>query len=206
MKNEAERYKFIQEKSGLNKTAFADSIGISRSHSHHIEKGMQKPPREVLEKLANTYHVNLNWLISGSGYSGLEEETAEIELYAQEAAAGYGREAEDYPETQYFQVPFSLIRPYRPENLKAVHVSGDSMIGENINDGDIVFFNIKQTAGNGIYVVSVGNSLFVKRVDFANDAVTLISANPAYEPRRYSGYEMNDIRVAGRVIAWYHRA
>jgi phage repressor protein C with HTH and peptisase S24 domain len=113
---------------------------------------------------------------------------------------------EEYPEKQYFQVPFSLTRPYRPENLKAVHVSGDSMIGENINDGDIVFFNIKQTAGNGIYVVSVGNSLFVKRVDFANDAITLISANPAYESRRYSGYEMNDIRVAGRVVAWYHRA
>jgi SOS-response transcriptional repressor LexA len=206
MKNEAERYKFIQEKSGLNKTAFAESIGISRSHSHHIENGMQKPPREVLEKLANTYNINLNWLISGIGFSGLEEETAEIELYDQEAAAGYGREVVEYPEKQYFQVPFSLIRPYRPNNLKAVYVSGDSMIGENINDGDIVFFNVKQTAGNGIYVVSVGNSLFVKRVDFSNDAVTLISANPAYEPRRYSGYEMNDIRVAGRVVAWYHRA
>jgi phage repressor protein C with HTH and peptisase S24 domain len=205
MKNEAERYRFVQEKSGLNKTAFAESIGISRSHSHHIEKGMQKSPREVLEKLANLYNVNLNWLISGSGYSGLDEETPEIELYEQEAAAGHGREVEEYSEKQYFQVPFSLIRPYNPDNLKAVHVSGDSMIEEHINDGDIVIFNIKQITGNGVFVVSVGNSLFVKRVDFAHDAITLISANPAYEPRRYSGYEMNDVKVEGRVVAWYHR-
>jgi phage repressor protein C with HTH and peptisase S24 domain len=80
------------------------------------------------------------------------------------------------------------------------------MIEEHINNGDIAIFNIKQIAGNGIYVVSVGNSLFVKRVDFSNDAITLISANPAYEPRRYSGYEMNDVKIEGRVVAWFHRA
>jgi repressor LexA len=82
------------------------------------------------------------------------------------------------------------------------------MIEEHINDGDIVIFNIKQIDGNGIYVISVGNSLLVKRVDFelSDNAIKLISANPAYEPRRYSGYELEDIRVMGRVVAWYHRA
>ena len=100
-----------------------------------------------------------------------------------------------------------LLRPHNPQNLKAVHVSGDSMIDERINDGDIVIFNIKQTEGNGIYVVSVGNTLLVKRVDFdhANKAIELISANPAYEPRRYSGNELEEIRVVGRVVACYHQ-
>jgi phage repressor protein C with HTH and peptisase S24 domain len=125
----------------------------------------------------------------------------------QEAAAGQGREAEGYSEKQHFKVPFSLIHPHRPENLKAVYVSGDSMIGEHINDGDIVIFNTKLTEGNGIYVVSVGSTLVVKRVDFdaSNQAIILISANPAYEPRRFSGYELENIRIAGRVVACYHR-
>ena len=81
------------------------------------------------------------------------------------------------------------------------------MVDERINDGDIAIFNIKQTEGNGIYVVSVGNTLLVKRVDFdhANKTIELISANPAYETRRYSGSELEDIRVAGRVIACYHK-
>jgi len=81
------------------------------------------------------------------------------------------------------------------------------MIDERINDGDIAIFNIKQTEGNGIYVVSVGNTLLVKRVDFdhANKSIELISANPAYEPRRYSGRELEGIRVVGRVVACYHR-
>jgi phage repressor protein C with HTH and peptisase S24 domain len=152
--------------------------------------------------------VNLHWFLTGKGQSGLKSDTAEIELLEQEAAAGLGREVEDNPEIRYFQVPFSLIRPHRPENLKAVYVSGDSMIEERIYDGDIVIFNTRQIDGNGIYVISVGNSLLVKRVDFelSDNAVKLISANPAYEPRRYSGYELEDIRVMGRVVAWYHRA
>ena len=207
MKNEAERYKFVLEKSGLSKTAFARSVGISRSHNYHLERGTQRAPREVLERLASIYNINLNWLIHGIGSSGLNSDIAEIELLDQEAAAGHGREVENYPEIRYFQVPFDLIRPHRPENLKAVYVSGDSMTEEHINDGDIVIFNTKQTIGNGIYVISVGNSLLVKRVDFDNNNkyVILISANPAYEPRRYSGLELDNIRVAGRVVACYHR-
>jgi phage repressor protein C with HTH and peptisase S24 domain len=81
------------------------------------------------------------------------------------------------------------------------------MIEERINDGDIVIFNIKQTEGNGLYVVSVGNTLLVKRVDFdpANKTIELISANPAYDPRRYSGPELEDIKIEGRVVASFHR-
>ena len=207
MENEAERYKFILEKSGLSKAAFAESIGISRSHNYHLERGAQKPSREVLELLCSLYNVNLNWLIHGKGPSGLESDTAEIELFEQEAAAGRGREAEDFPPHSSFLIPNSLIRPHRPENLKAVYVSGDSMVDEHINDGDVVIFNTRQTEGNGIYVVSVGNTLVVKRVDFdlSAGALILISANQAYESRRYSGYELEDIRVEGRVVACWHK-
>jgi phage repressor protein C with HTH and peptisase S24 domain len=64
------------------------------------------------------------------------------------------------------------------------------MSEEKINDGDIVIFHPGLTEGNGVYVVSVGNTLVVKRVDFdiQNRAVILISANPASPPRRFSGH------------------
>ena len=207
MLGETERFNFIREKSGLSKKDFADSLGLSLSMSYQISSGRVKLPRELLERLSSTHNINLHWFITGNGPSGLESDTTQIELYAQEAAAGRGREVEDNPEKSYFNIPYSLIRPHNPENLKAVHVSGDSMIDEHINDGDIVVFNTKQTEGNGIYVVSVGNTLLVKRVDFgqSKNAIVLISANPAYEPRRYKGRELEDIRVAGRVVATWHR-
>ena len=102
---------------------------------------------------------------------------------------------------------YEILRPHRPENLKAVRVSGDSMIDERINDGDIVIFTTKQKEGNGIYVVSIGTTLVVKRVDFdlANNTIVLISANPACEPRRFSGEELNDIRIEGKVVVTWHK-
>jgi phage repressor protein C with HTH and peptisase S24 domain len=55
--------------------------------------------------------------------------------------------------------------------------------------------------------VSVENTLVVKRVDrdLASRTIVLYSANPAYEPRRFSGQETEAIRIAGRVVAVYHR-
>jgi len=207
MKPEAYRYNLVQQASGLSKKDFAESLGISKAIGYQISTGVIRPSRDVLDALSTIYNVNLQWFITGRGSSNYAQDTAEIELLEQEAAAGQGREVEEYPEKRYFQTLKSFLYPYDPENLKAVYVSGDSMIDEHIYNGDIVIFNIKQTEGNGIYVVSVGNTLMVKRVDFdlSNQALTFISANPAYEPRCYKGHELADIRVAGRVIACYHR-
>jgi len=207
MGNEAERYNFVQEKSGLSKQDFAKSIGLIKSHGSLISTGRQKLSRESLYTMSRLYNVNLHWYLTGEGLSGLEPDTADIELYDQEAAAGYGRDIDDFPELKFLPIPKSFFYPHRPENLKAVYVSGDSMIEERIFNGDIAIFNVKQTEGNGIYVVSVGNSLVVKRVDFdtSSQSLTLISANPAYEPRTFTGHELDGIRIAGRVVACYHK-
>jgi len=207
METEASRYNLVQQGSGLSKKDFAESLGISKAMGYQISTGIIKPSRDVLDALSKTYNVNLQWFITGSGSSNYDPDYAEIELYDQEAAAGYGRDIEDYIEKQYIPIMYDFLRPHNPQNLKAVYVSGDSMIGEHINNGDIVIFNIKQTEGNGIYVVSVDNTLLVKRVDFnpANKTIELKSANPNYEPRRFSGIELDDIRIEGRVVAWYHR-
>lgn len=166
METEADRYNIIQQGSGLSKKDFAESLGISKALGYQISTGLLKPSREVMEALCRAYNVNLHWFLTGIGSSNYAPDTVEIELLDQEAAAGQGREVEDYPEKSTFQVPYSLIAPYKPEKLKAVYVAGDSMIGEHINDGDIAIFHPGLQDGNGIYVVSVGNALLVKRVDF----------------------------------------
>jgi SOS-response transcriptional repressor LexA len=81
------------------------------------------------------------------------------------------------------------------------------MVDEKINDDDIVISHPELQEGNAIYVVSIRNSLAVKRVDFdsINQAFTPISANPAYPPRHFSGPELETIRIAGRVIDTIHR-
>ena len=207
MTRETLRFNLIREKSGLSKKDFADSLGLSLSMSYQIASGRVKLPRELYERLTSVYNVNLHWFLTGIGSYNYDPDTVEVELLDQEAAAGRGREAEEYAEKRTFNVPRSFIAPYKPEKLLAVYVAGDSMIDEKINDGDIAIFHPQQKEGNGIYVVSVGNSLLVKRIDFdtKKKTITLISANPDYKPRRYTGEELKDIRIAGRVLACIHR-
>jgi SOS-response transcriptional repressor LexA len=207
MAGEAERYNFIREKSGLSKKDFAQNLGLSFSMNWQIATGRIKLPRDLLDRLADTYNVNLHWFLTGKGPSGLENDSVEIELLEQEAAAGHGVDVQDYAEKHIFQVPRSLIAPHRPDRLLAVYVTGDSMIEAHICDGDIAIFHPGNTEGNGVFVVSIGNSLVVKRVDrdIASQTIILISANPDFPPRRFTGPELDDIRIAGRVVACYHR-
>jgi SOS-response transcriptional repressor LexA len=207
MNREGTRYEFIREKVGLSKKDFAKSLGLSMSMGSQIASNLIKPSRSLLCSLANTYNVNPHWFLTGKGPSGLDNDTIDIELLEQEAAAGHGREAEDYPEKRFFQIPCSFIAPYRPDRLLAVCVAGDSMIEAHICDGDIVIFHPGITGGNGIFVVAIGNSLVIKRIDrdIASRTIVLYSANPAFEPRRFSGPELEDIRIAGKVVAVYHR-
>jgi SOS-response transcriptional repressor LexA len=207
MAEEAERLNFIREKAGLSKKDFAASLGLSFSMHYQISNGLTRVPRSLLDRLATVYGVNLHWFLTGKGPSGLESDTVEIELLEQEAAARHGVDVPDYAEKRTFQVPRSLIAPHSPDRLLAVYVAGDSMIEAHICDGDIAIFHPGITAGNGIFVVSIGNSLVVKRVDrdISSQTLILISANPDYPPRRFTGQELNEIRIAGRVVACYHR-
>ena len=206
MENEAGRYNFTQTSSGMNKTEFAASLGLSKAYGYQIATGRASAPRQALKCLAIKHHVNLNWYLYGQGEPIASEEAA-IELLEQEAAAGRGREVEDFISKKLIRLPKSFFAPYKPEKLKAVYVSGDSMTGNNINDGDVVIFYPGLIKGDGIYVVSVENALLVKQVKFdgPGQSISLISANPAYEPRRYEGHELENIRIAGQVVACYHR-
>ena len=169
--------------------------------------GRTKPSREVLDMLVEKYGVNLNWLLSGQGSPNAQLETAFVELIDQDAAAGNGILIEEYAETSSIPVAQALIHPYKPSRLKAVYVSGDSMIEEKIYNGDIVIFCPQLVSGDAIYVVSVGNDLLVKRVEFdrINKAITLISANPRYSPRLLTNEELEQVKIEGRVIACMHR-
>jgi SOS-response transcriptional repressor LexA len=84
------------------------------------------------------------------------------------------------------------------------------MIDAQIFDGDYILFDTSYQLGEDISVVSVGNTLLVKRVviDNVKGTITLFSANATanYPPRIFSGIEREEVRITGKVIAWWHKA
>jgi repressor LexA len=66
----------------------------------------------------------------------------------------------------------------------ALRVRGDSMIEENIQDGDIIIVNSQKTAENGQMVVALidGNYATVKKFYREPDFIRLEPANPQFKP------------------------
>jgi repressor LexA len=66
----------------------------------------------------------------------------------------------------------------------ALRVRGDSMIDENIQEGDIIIVSSQQTAENGQVVVALidGNYATVKKFYREPDFIRLEPANPQFKP------------------------
>jgi repressor LexA len=66
----------------------------------------------------------------------------------------------------------------------ALRVRGDSMIEENIQDGDIIIVTAQKTADNGQVVVALidGNYATVKKFYREPDFIRLEPANPQFKP------------------------
>ena len=70
------------------------------------------------------------------------------------------------------------------DRLFALRVRGDSMIGEQIRDGDCIIVESRQTANNGEMVVALvnGSDATVKTFFKERDQIRLEPANPRYKP------------------------
>jgi repressor LexA len=77
-------------------------------------------------------------------------------------------------------------------------VSGDSMTGAGIMPGDMVIVDKGQTAKSGdIIIAQVDGEWTMKYLRKRGDTVTLLAANPKYQPIR----PKNELKVAGVVTA-----
>ena len=77
-------------------------------------------------------------------------------------------------------VPANMVR----KNTYALRVRGESMIDDNIQDGDIIIVEKRQTADNGQTVVAMinGSQVTLKRFFIERDGIRLQPANPTMAP------------------------
>ncbi|MDD3777209.1 MAG: transcriptional repressor LexA [Actinomycetota bacterium] len=113
-------------------------------------------------------------------------------------AAGSPILAEQNIET-YISIPGQL----EGKNIDfALRVKGDSMIGDHIQDGDIILAQSRQTAENGDMVVAlIGEEATVKRYYLTPQYLELRPSNPDYEPIRVTG----DVIIQGKVLSVYRK-
>lgn len=87
----------------------------------------------------------------------------------------------------------------------ALQCHGDSMIGAEIHDGDIIFIRKQSEVENGqIAAVQIdGGDCYnatLKRFYRTGDTVTLMAENPNFPPLTFHNEEINRIHIAGRAV------
>ncbi|MFC1812940.1 transcriptional repressor LexA [Thermodesulfobacteriota bacterium] len=88
---------------------------------------------------------------------------------------------------------------YRGSNLFALKVTGDSMKGAAILDGDLVICEPRQFAEDGEIIVALIHleEATVKRFFRRKNHIELRPENPAYKPVQYA---FNEVLVQGKVV------
>ena len=108
-----------------------------------------------------------------------------------------GLPLEVYPEQETVAVPHDMIR--RGNNY-VLRVKGESMIDEQIRDGDYIIVNSRQTAENGEMVVALvdGEAATVKKFyRESGGRVRLQPANPTMQPMYYPA---DRVQIQGIVV------
>lgn len=116
-------------------------------------------------------------------------------------AAGLPIEAIE--ETESLAVPKDMIRPGRDNFV--LRVEGNSMIDEQIRDGDYIVVSAQPTAGDGDVVVALvgGDSATVKKLyREPGNRIRLQPANPTMEPLLV---DAEDVVVRGVVVGLIRR-
>jgi len=138
-----------------------------------------------------------------------ESEVVYIDFFtAATAGAGPGKEVESFQPSTPMEILRSFLAPWRPEQVKAIEVRGDSMTKIGLFDRDIALFVPAQCEGDGVFVISIEGKLQVKRLEFdiLGKTLRIISENDRYQPRVLT--DLSDIErviIEGKVVGWLHR-
>ena len=95
-----------------------------------------------------------------------------------------------------------------PESIRcdfSLTCHGDSMVDAGIHDKDVVYIRIQPEVENGeIAAVRIDGEATLKRVYYNPGTLTLMPANPAYAPMVYTGSQLEEVHIEGKVVGWTH--
>lgn len=199
-----ERLKSLRQSKKVTQDEFAKLVGISRSAIGMYESGKRRPDYETLEKLADFFNVDMDYLLGKSDTNTdifklkniVPIERRMVPIIGQ-IAAGKPILADEHIEAFLpcdtgVHADFGLV------------VHGDSMIGAEIHDGDVVFIRSQPIVDDGqIAAVRIDDDATLKRFYKNPDGCTLVSMNPQYPPMIFNSDNCDSIQIIGLAVAKY---
>ena len=194
----ANNIRFLRRQRNISQEELAEMVGYkSFTTIQKWETGDSEPNMGVLRQLADIFHLSISELVE----TDLENKSSDRPLPSNiilpsahklpimgTICAGDGVVCEDD-----YQGTFIVDIGVKADYCLKVH--GDSMIGANIYDGDIVFISKS-------YERLDYNEASLKRVTQDGDTLILNPCNPEYHAM-VTDYE--DVRIIGRCVGVLHK-
>lgn len=218
----SKRFSLVREKTGLSQKDMAEKLKVQKSVVSEIESGKRDISKNVILALVAEFGVSADWLLTGEGEMFRENHTlpassARIPVLRQRVSCGPGQEWQDEDIVDGYIEPFGAFPSLRNAKLYAFRVSGTSMVGAGINDGDIVLFDASSDASDirdDLYVFAFDGAVYCKLLKFEPlerkiriyslhspelDKAELVKELSAEDPST-----IEDFHLFGRVLAWLH--
>lgn len=202
------RIRICREKLGLSQEELGKKIGYkSRSSINKIELDQRNLPQSKIKAIADVLKTTPSYIM------GWDEENQEDDKTLKFFDNLFPISIKKFPlisnicekpilAEEQFKAYIKVGAGIRADFcLKA---KGDSMTGARIYDGDIVFIRKQSMVNDGeIAAVLINNEATLKRVyyDRENNVLQLFAENPQYKTMRFSGEELNQVRILGKAVA-----
>lgn len=203
--------KKTREEKGLGLNQLSLKSGVSSSQISRIENGKMGTPKvSTIKKLAFGLGIDEAKLLSIAGYLPEPTKTTEnmipikpddvinVPVIGTIKAGPNGVAFEDHQGTEIVMTN-GLDISYEYFYLV---VSGDSMIGDGIFDGDYALIKKTQNFCNGdiCAVIVDGEEGTLKHVTRSDDSIVLTASNSKYPPRVFVGNKMNELLISGKLV------
>lgn len=200
--------RFLRKQRNLTQEELAEMVGYkSFTTIQKWETGDSEPNMGVLRQLADIFHLSISELVETDLESKATSRPLPSNIILPSAhklpimgtiCAGDGVVCEDD-----YQGTFIVDTDVKADYCLKVH--GDSMIGANIYDGDIVFISKSYDfVQDQIYAIERldYNEASLKRVTQDGDTLILNPCNPEYHAM-VTDYE--EVRIIGRCVGVLHK-
>lgn len=202
--NTSERLKYLMDAKNLKQSDIIEMVTamgeyISKSALSQYVNGQSTPDQRKLTILSKALDVSEVWLM-GYGDTELKNiknivffkpSTKKIPVIGTIAAGEPILAVENIEE--YIDLDEKISADF------ALRVKGDSMVGANIFDGDIVFIRKQSDVDDGeIAAVIIDDSATLKRVFKFENKVVLKAENPKYKPILLNGDK--SVYIVGKAV------
>lgn len=202
----AKNIQYYMELHNKTRNEMCDALGVKYTTFTDWVKGNSYPRIDKIELMANYFKISKSDLVEEHTEPPADIKTfdnlypIEVHKYPMLGEIACGEPIFVNEERESYVLSGTKI-----DADFCLKAKGDSMIGARILDGDIVFIKETTMVENGdIAAVAINDEVLLKRFDYLKEEniLALHSENPRYKTMRFSGEELNHIRVLGKAVAF----